>query len=152
MEKKWITILVTLMLPMLCAGLCQAAPEMTHVPTYEIGTYWISSWSQTSLVYVSDIVEIDQLSCYELTTVGSESTKCYVSTENLEIISISQEGQTQDIEIRMKLLDFPLYVGKSWTSEWQYAGKTFTVTANVTGIEKLYVFSRSVSPSSSGDY
>ena len=123
--------------PMLCAGLCQAAPETTHVPTYEIGTYWISERGQTSLIYVSDIVEIDQISCYELTTVGSESIKWYVSTENLEIISISQESQTQNIEIRMKLLDFPLYVGKSWASEWQYAGKTFAVTANVTGIEKI---------------
>ena len=143
MEKKWITILVTLMLPMLCAGLCQAAPETTHVPTYEIGTYWISERGQTSLVYVSDIVEIDQISCYELTTVGSESIKWYVSTENLEIISISQESQTQDIEIRMKILDFPFYVGKSWTSDWQLREfpdqplNTVTVTCKVIGIEKL---------------
>ena len=142
--------------------------EATIAPTYEIGTYWISEenvgfgsyrseWYTehgtplTLFIYVSNIIKIDQVSCYELTFCNQsieyddfeKMGKIYASIENLEIIDGAPKYSAQKVEHEMKLLDFPLYVGKSWTSEWQLGEfpdqplNTVTVTCKVIGIEQF---------------
>jgi Tol biopolymer transport system component len=112
----------------------EITPEIVYVPQYEVGTYWFSEryagldLPQSRLMYVSDITEVNQVPCYELTIwvenlkigAGFELVgKIFLSTEHLEIITFSPGNLTENTEFRLKLLDFPLYIGKSWTSEYR---------------------------------
>jgi len=101
--------------------------EIENVPIYKVGTYWISERYDGEQVWKLKIVgegihEGEEV--YEVEYTGltghekGEKIKLYIKKDDLSILDPSGEEGTIDWDL--KLLDFPLFIGKKWESIWTF--------------------------------
>ena len=87
-------------------------------PIYKKGTYWgleRYGGSQKLSFEIIRKTKYEGQRVYEARV--NDNITTYLTRDNLEIIDLKQDGVTVNMEV--KLLDFPLYLGKKWESTWK---------------------------------
>jgi len=96
-----------------------------NVPQYKVGTYWVSQYEssgskpQKFLTYVAGETVYKDTPVYDVRLVPfdlSGSGKFYLTKDNLKIVYVESKGSS--VVWEMDFLNFPLFVGKKWTSVW----------------------------------
>lgn len=103
-------------------------------PVWESGEYWVVRYEARDLYYFSYVVP-DKSGLYVLENFASEERHDFrMVVSPIDFTIRIYPSFRSDLYSSYKLVDFPLTIGKNWTSEWIPYG---TIHAEVVGKEKI---------------